>query len=71
MKRSDRSFEPFITGREAGELLGLSDRTLARYRSTGHGPAHYKFSGNTVRYRRSEVIAWAERRQRGRRQKRE
>ena len=24
MKRSDRSFEPFMTGREAGQLLGLS-----------------------------------------------
>ena len=71
MKRSDQPFEPFMTAREAGELLGLSHQTLNRYRSTGRGPAWYKFSGNAVRYRRSDLIAWAEQRQRGRRQKRE
>ncbi|MCY4002418.1 MAG: helix-turn-helix domain-containing protein [Rhodospirillales bacterium] len=70
MKRSDRSFEPFMTGREAGQLLGLSHRTFDRYRAPGRGPAYYKFGG-AVRYRRSDVIAWAERRQRGQRQKRE
>ncbi|MCY3598065.1 MAG: helix-turn-helix domain-containing protein [Rhodospirillales bacterium] len=69
MKRSDRPFEPFMTGRKAGQLLGLSHRTLDRYRATGRGPAWYKFGG-AVRYRRSDVIAWAERRQQGRRQKR-
>jgi len=52
-----------------GQLLGLSHRTLDRYRATGRGPAWYKFGG-AVRYRRSDVIAWAERRQQGRRQKR-
>ena len=39
MKRSDRPFEPFMTGRKAGQLLGLSHRTLDHYRATGRGPA--------------------------------
>jgi len=53
-----------MTACKAGELLDRSHRTLARYRATERGPAWYKFSGNAVRYRRSEVIAWAERRRR-------
>ena len=66
MKRSDRLFAPLMTAREAGQLLGMSHRTLAHHRMTGRGPAYYQF-GRTVRYRRSDVIAWAEGRRRGRR----
>lgn len=67
MKRSERQDAPCMTSREVGELLGLSHRTLDRYRSTGRGSACCKFSGNAVRYRLSDVIAWAERQRRGRR----
>ena len=49
----------FLTVKQTAELLGLSPRTLDRYRVSGHGPAYYKF-GNRVRYRRNEVVAWAE-----------
>ncbi len=44
---------------EAAELLGLSRRTLDRYRLTGDGPAFHKF-GNSVRYRRSDIQTWAD-----------
>ena len=52
----------FLTVNETAELLGLAPRTLDRYRVSGHGPTYYKF-GNRVRYRLSEVMAWAETKQ--------
>lgn len=44
---------------EAAELLGLSRRTLDRYRLTGDGPAFHKF-GNSVRYRLGDIETWAD-----------
>ena len=52
----------FLRPREAAELLGLSPRTLGRRRSRGLGPAYYKF-GSAVRYRLSDLNAWAGTRQ--------
>jgi predicted DNA-binding transcriptional regulator AlpA len=40
-------------------LLCQSVRTIQKWRVTGDGPDFYKF-GRSVRYRRDEVIAWAE-----------
>ena len=48
----------FLRPREAAEILGLSPRTLDRRRSRGLGPAYYKF-GSAVRYRLSDLNAWA------------
>ena len=48
---------------EAGRLLGLAPKTLARYRCTGTGPVFCRF-GNRVRYRREDLEAWAETRRR-------
>lgn len=53
----------YLSTREAAELLGLSNRTLDRYRVTGAGPAFHKF-GNSVRYRRSDLRKWARERRR-------
>ena len=47
---------------EAGRYLGLSHRTLRRYRVTGEGPLYYRFGGR-VRYRRDDLDAWAAKRQ--------
>ena len=52
----------FLRPREAAEILGLSPRTLDRRRSRGLGPAYYKF-GSAVRYRLSDLNAWAGTRQ--------
>ena len=52
----------FLRPREAAEILGLSPRTLGRRRSRGLGPAYYKF-GSAVRYRLSDLNAWAGTRQ--------
>ncbi len=47
---------------EAGRYLGLSHRTLRRYRVTGEGPLYYRFGGR-VRYRRDDLDDWAAKRQ--------
>ena len=52
----------FLRPREAAEILGLSPRALDRWRSRGLGPAYYKF-GSAVRYRLSDLNAWAGTRQ--------
>ncbi len=49
-----------LTGREAAELLRLSQRTLERYRAAGTGP-RYAALGRAIRYRRGDVLAWVER----------
>ena len=53
-KMNDR----YLNTREAAALLGLSPRTLDRYRVSGEGPAFHKF-GNRVRYCRADVVQWA------------
>ena len=53
----------YMNTREVAALLGLSPRTLDRYRVSGDGPAFHKF-GNRVRYLRTDVEAWASKRRR-------
>ena len=51
----------FFDTRCAAAWLGLSPRTLDGYCVSGDGPAFYRF-GNRVRYRRSDLDAWAAKR---------
>ena len=51
----------FFDTRCAADYLGLSHRTLDGYRVIGDGPAFRRF-GNRVRYRRTDVDAWAAKR---------
>ena len=48
----------YMGTRELAAFLGLSPRTLDRYRVSGAGPKFHKF-GNRVRYARADVEAWA------------
>ena len=48
----------YMGTREVAVFLGLSPRTLDRYRVSGGGPKFHKF-GNRVRYARADVDAWA------------
>ncbi len=50
----------FITPEVAGEITGMSVGALAQLRYRGIGPTFYKPTPRTVRYKRSEVIAWLE-----------
>ena len=51
----------YLITREAAEYLGLSSRTLDRYRISGRGPVFHRFGGR-VRYTREDLDAWAARR---------
>ena len=53
----------YLSVREAAEYLGLSPRTLDRYRVSGEGPVFYRFGGR-IRYRREDLDAWAAKRRR-------
>jgi len=53
----------FLNTTQAGRLLGLAPKTLARYRCTGKGPVFCLF-GNRIRYRRDDLEAWAATRRR-------
>ena len=53
----------YLSTREASAFLGLSSRTLDRYRVTGEGPAFFKF-GSRVRYLKVDLEAWAQARRR-------
>ena len=51
----------FLSTRKAAAALGLSPRTLDRYRETGEGPACHRF-GTRIVYRRGDLDEWAARR---------
>ena len=53
----------YLNTREAAAHLGLSTRTLDRYRVSGDGPVFLKFGGR-VRYLREDLEAWARSRRR-------
>ena len=53
----------YLDTRAAAAHLGLSPRTLDRYRVSGEGPEFYKL-GSRVRYRLADLEAWAETRRR-------
>lgn len=44
-----------LTPREVAAMLGISDKTLERWRGTGEGPLFVRLSGKCVRYRREDV----------------
>lgn len=50
--------DEFMSNDDAANLLGLSPRTLERFRLEGRGPKFFKF-GRVVRYRRSITLDWA------------
>jgi predicted DNA-binding transcriptional regulator AlpA len=51
-----------IDERIAADFLGYSVRALQNWRLRGGGPAFIKVSSRSVRYRRRDLIAWAEQR---------
>lgn len=52
--------ERFLTEREAGQLLGLSAKTLQLYRYEGRGPAYVRLGRKrAIRYRLRSLLAWA------------
>ena len=48
----------YLDTREAARFLGLSNRTLDRYRVTGEGPVFHRF-GTRIRYAQADLEKWA------------
>ena len=48
----------------AAAFLGLTDRTLQKYRQSGAGPRYVHISSRCLRYRRADLRTWAEARMR-------
>jgi predicted DNA-binding transcriptional regulator AlpA len=59
---SEIPFDPdsLETEREAADFLGVTTRALQKWRATGTGPRFVRISGRCVRYRRRDLIGWAE-----------
>ena len=53
----------YLNTREAAAVLGLSARTLDRYRVSGDGPVFLKLGGR-VRYLREDLDEWVRSRRR-------
>ena len=51
-----------LNEKEAAQLLGLTCRTLQKWRYDGIGPAVCKISHRCVRYRLSDLERWIEER---------
>lgn len=47
-----------LTPQAVAEALGLTERTLERWRITGEGPRYIKLSRSTVRYLPEDVAAF-------------
>ena len=54
MTRKSRYLNP----QQAADWLGLSVKTLARYRVKGRGPVFHKFGGR-IRYLHDDLETWA------------
>ena len=63
-QRQRTSSEPLmLTEKEAARVLGFSYRTLQKWRGIGAGPLFVKAtSRGAVRYRRSDLLDWVNRR---------
>ena len=50
-----------IGEREAAAFLGVSPRTLQKWRRQGGGPVFYRYSRRSIRYCRRDLLAFATR----------
>ena len=44
----------------AAALMGVSPRTMQKWRVTGAGPRYVRLSGRCIRYRRSDLMEWTQ-----------
>lgn len=49
-----------LNEQQAAEFLSYSVRALQNWRTRGGGPQYVKVSSRSIRYRRRDLIAWAE-----------
>lgn len=56
----NNDFDRLINEKEAAGLLGYTVRALQNWRYRGGGPKFIKISQRSVRYRRKDLIEWAD-----------
>ncbi len=54
-----RTFQSYLSTKQAATILNISPRTLERWRIEGKGPDYRKF-GTRVTYSQSALLEWAE-----------
>lgn len=60
LSRDPDYLDRMIDEHEAGRFTGYTIRALQNWRLRGGGPKFIKVSGRSVRYRRRDLIEWAE-----------
>ena len=58
--RDEDHYDRLINEKEAADYLGYTDRALQNWRLRGGGPLFVRVSKRSIRYRRRDLIAWAE-----------
>ncbi|WP_340148360.1 helix-turn-helix domain-containing protein [uncultured Sneathiella sp.] len=53
-------YDSLINETEAAKFLGYTVRALQNWRVRGGGPDFVKVSSRSIRYRRRDLISWAE-----------
>ena len=59
-KYTFRYLDRMIDEHKAADFLGYTIRALQNWRVRGGGPKFVKVSGRSIRYRRRDLIEWAE-----------
>jgi hypothetical protein len=52
--------DALVAERHAADFLGVTTRALQKWRATSTGPRYVRISSRCIRYRRRDLIAWAE-----------
>jgi predicted DNA-binding transcriptional regulator AlpA len=50
--------DDLLTSKQVAALLGMTDRSLERWRTAGDGPRFIRLSRRTIRYRRADIDAF-------------
>lgn len=58
MEQAEADVPKLLMPKTVAAMLGLTERTLERWRITGEGPRYVKLSRSTVRYLREDVSAF-------------
>ena len=55
---ADQSLSAFFSESEAADYLGISKKTLQRWRFDHKGPAYAKLNGKLIRYHQADLDEW-------------
>ena len=55
---ADQSLSAFLSESDAADYLGISKKTLQRWRFDHKGPAYAKLNNKLIRYRLTDLDEW-------------